>query len=93
MRNGVAVGASNAFKKHFTFDLYFMRQNDGRMLGRNQHYRDGHEVSTVNAKTPKPQKPHMTSRAWRWFVVAPKMADSGDACMPFRNHANVTYIF
>jgi hypothetical protein len=30
VRNRVAVGASHAFNKHFTFDLYFMRQNDSR---------------------------------------------------------------
>ncbi len=30
-RNRFGVGASHAFNKHFTFDLYFMRQNDGRM--------------------------------------------------------------
>jgi hypothetical protein len=30
VRNGVAAGASHAFNRHFTFDLYFMRQNDGR---------------------------------------------------------------
>jgi hypothetical protein len=30
VRNRFAVGASHAFNKHFTGDLYIMRQNDGR---------------------------------------------------------------
>lgn len=30
VRNRLAVGASHTFNKHFTGDLYFMRQNDGR---------------------------------------------------------------
>jgi hypothetical protein len=30
VRNRFAVGASHAFNKHFTGDLYYMRQNDGR---------------------------------------------------------------
>lgn len=30
VRNRFAVGARRAFNKHFTGDLYFMRQNDGR---------------------------------------------------------------
>jgi hypothetical protein len=29
-RNRAAIGASHAFNKHFTGDLYYMRQNDGR---------------------------------------------------------------
>ena len=30
VRNRFAVGANHAFNKHFTLDLYIMRQNDGR---------------------------------------------------------------
>jgi hypothetical protein len=30
VRNRFAVGASHAFNKHFTGDLYYLRQNDGR---------------------------------------------------------------
>lgn len=30
VRNRLSVGASHAFNEHFTGDLYFMRQNDGR---------------------------------------------------------------
>jgi hypothetical protein len=30
VRNRFAAGASHAFNKHFTGELYFMRQNDGR---------------------------------------------------------------
>jgi len=30
VRNRFAIGASHAFNKHFTGDLYVMRQNDGR---------------------------------------------------------------
>src|ERR1043165_3600539 len=30
VRNRAAVGASHAFDKHFTLELYYMRQNDGR---------------------------------------------------------------
>ena len=30
VRNRISVGASHAFNKHFTGDLYFLRQNDGR---------------------------------------------------------------
>ena len=30
MRNRFGVGASHVFNKHFTGDLYVMRQNDGR---------------------------------------------------------------
>lgn len=30
VRNRFAVGANHAFNKHFTLDLYLMRQNDGR---------------------------------------------------------------
>jgi hypothetical protein len=30
VRNRFAVGASHVFNKHFTGDLYYMRQNDGR---------------------------------------------------------------
>jgi Protein of unknown function (DUF2490) len=30
VRNRFAVGANHAFNKHFTGELYFMRQNDGR---------------------------------------------------------------
>jgi len=30
VRNRFAVGVTHAFNKHFTLDLYYMRQNDGR---------------------------------------------------------------
>jgi len=30
VRNRFAIGANHAFNKHFTLDLYIMRQNDGR---------------------------------------------------------------
>ena len=30
VRNRATLGASYTFNKHFTGDLYFMRQNDGR---------------------------------------------------------------
>jgi hypothetical protein len=30
VRNRAAIGASHVFNKHFTGELYFMRQNDGR---------------------------------------------------------------
>src|SRR5207244_9000586 len=30
VRNRFAAGANHAFNKHFTLDLYLMRQNDGR---------------------------------------------------------------
>jgi len=30
VRNRAAVGANHAFNKHFTLELYYMRQNDGR---------------------------------------------------------------
>ena len=30
VRNRFAIGANHAFNKHFTLDLYVMRQNDGR---------------------------------------------------------------
>ncbi len=30
VRNRFSVGASHVFNKHFTYDLYLMRQNDGR---------------------------------------------------------------
>lgn len=30
VRNRVAFGASHTFSKHFTLELYYMRQNDGR---------------------------------------------------------------
>lgn len=30
VRNRFSAGASKTFNKHFTFDLYYMRQNDGR---------------------------------------------------------------
>jgi uncharacterized protein DUF2490 len=30
VRNRAAAGASHAFNKHFTLELYYMRQNDGR---------------------------------------------------------------
>jgi len=30
VRNRAAIGASHAFNKHFTGELYYMRQNDGR---------------------------------------------------------------
>jgi hypothetical protein len=30
VRNRAAIGASHAFNKHFTLELYYMRQNDGR---------------------------------------------------------------
>jgi hypothetical protein len=30
VRNRAAIGANHAFNKHFTLELYYMRQNDGR---------------------------------------------------------------
>jgi hypothetical protein len=46
VRNRFSVGASHAFNKHFTLDLYLMRQNDGRtrpgdvtVLGSNMRFR------------------------------------------------------
>jgi hypothetical protein len=32
VRNRFAVGGSHQFNKHFTLDLYYMRQNDGRSI-------------------------------------------------------------
>ena len=46
VRNRFSVGASHAFNKHFSLDLYLMRQNDGRtrpgdvtVLGSNMRFR------------------------------------------------------
>jgi len=42
VRNRAAVGVARTFNKHFTLDIYYMRQNDGRT-----HPGDLHIIGTV----------------------------------------------